>query len=190
MNAISYLEQQLTNIHAMLRAIAGDLTDEEWVARAAPGLNFLGATVWHIPRTQDLHVQTWIRGVPQVAHRERWAHWQPLQRLGTGAGISLAEADEIARSVRRAEVLEYAAAVHEETQHGLRDLNDTDLDQVPDIAGHLAPFPEYQTPGFVAEARGLFNQPIWAQLMRPCIGHVHRHLGEVEVLKEFLRRPA
>ena len=187
MNAITYLQKQLANINAIFQGIAEDLTDEEWLARPTSGQNMLGYTVWHIPRTQDLHVQTWIRGLPEVVHSDRWTHWQQLKRLGNGVGISLDEADEIARSVQRAEVMEYADAVYQEISAWLKELNEGDLDQIPDISQHLSPYPEYQTPGFVKEAGSLFDQPVWNQLMRPCIGHVHRHLGELEVVKNILR---
>jgi hypothetical protein len=190
MNAITYLQKQLANINAIFHGIADDLTDEEWIMRPAPHQNMLGYTVWHIPRTQDAHVQTWIRGIPEVAHGDRWAHWQPLRRFGNGVGISLGEADEVARSVQRAEVMEYADAVHQENLAWLKELNESELDQITNISQHLSHYLEYQTPGFIEEANSLFDQPIWSQLMRPCIGHVHRHLGEIEVVKAILRSEA
>ncbi len=187
MNAITYLQKQLANVNAIFHSIAEDLTAEEWVTRPAPGQNMIGCTVWHIPRTQDAHVQTWIRGIPEVAHGDRWTHWQQFKRLGNGVGISLDEADEIARNVQRAEVMEYADSVHQEISAWLKELGESDLDQIPNVSQHLSPYPEYQTPGFVEEAGSLFDQPIWSQLMRPCIGHVHRHLGEIEAVKNILR---
>ena len=187
MNAVAYLQKQLANINAIFHSIADDLTDQEWLARPAPGQNMMGYTVWHIPRTQDAHVQTWIRGIPEVVYGERWTHWQHLKRLGNGVGISLDEAEGIARSVQRVDVMEYADAVHKEISVWLNELNESDLDHLPNIPQHLSPFPEYQTPGFIEEAGGLFDQPIWSQLMRPCIGHIHRHLGELEIVKNILR---
>ena len=88
---------------------------------------------------------------------------------------------------KRADVLEYANTVHQEISTWLKELDEGDLDQIPNIPQHLSRYPEYQTPGFIEEASGLFDQPIWSQLMRPCIGHIHRHLGELEVVKNILR---
>ncbi len=187
MNTVMYLENQLANIHALLHAIAGDLTDQEWHARPAPGQNRLGFTVWHIPRTQDNFVQLWMRGVPEVFHQPRWALWHAFRPYGIGVGITLAEADAIAAAVRPAETFAYADAVHQEIIAWLRQLSDADLDQVAPVAAHLAAYPEYQTPGYRAETDNLRDQPRWSQLMRPCIGHVHRHLGELELAKELLR---
>jgi DinB family protein len=188
MNIITYLQRQLTNINKIFEATAGDLTDEEWVTRPAHGENTIGYTVWHIPRTQDTHVQTWIRGIPEVVRGDRWAHWQPLRHYGNGVGILLVEADEIARTVQRSDVIAYANAVHHEVLAWLGKLNESDLDEIPDIRGHLSVFSEYQTPGYIEEATDLLDQPVWSQLMRPCIGHVHRHLGELEIVKSILRK--
>jgi len=189
MNVISYLQKQFANINGVYHSFVGDLTEQEWLTRPAAGQNMLGFTVWHIPRTQDTHVQTWIRGLPEVVYGDRWAHWRTLKPLGNGVGVSLQEADEIARTVRRDDVLEYADAVNQEIARWLGQIKESDLDQVVDIPQRLAAFPEYQTPGFVAEVQNLFDQPAWNQLMRPCIGHVHRHLGELEIVKAILRTP-
>ena len=188
MNAITYLQKQLANINAVFHYIADDLTEEEWGSRPALGQNTIGYTVWHIPRTQDTHVQTWIRGIPEVVHSDRWAHWRQLKQRGNGVGISLAEADDVARIVQRADVMKYADEVHQEISTWLKELDESDLDILPNISQHLSAYPEYQTPGYVEEASSLFDQPIWSQLMRPCIGHIHRHLGELEIVKDIMRK--
>jgi hypothetical protein len=57
MNAPSYLQKQLANLNTVFHSITKDITDEEWVMRAAPGQNMLGYTIWHTPRSQDSFVQ-------------------------------------------------------------------------------------------------------------------------------------
>jgi hypothetical protein len=143
MNTITYLQKQLANIDTIFHSIADDLTDEEWVSRPALGQNMIGYTAWHIPRTQDLHVQTWIRGVPEVVHGDRWTLWRRLKQHGNGVGISLAEADEIAYGVQRADVIEYANVVNQETLTWLNELNESDLDKLPNFRQHLSAYPEY-----------------------------------------------
>ena len=187
MNAPSYLQKQLANLNAVFHGITEDLTDEEWVTRPAPGQNMIGYTVWHMPRTQDTFVQTWIRGIPEVAHNERWAHWRELKRLGIGVGISLDEADEIARSVKRTDVFEYADAVHQDISAWLEGIDEGELDQVNNTQQRLSSYPEYQRPEFVEEVSNLIDQPAWTLLMRPCIGHIHRHLGGLDIVKTILR---
>lgn len=187
MNTIAYLENQLANIHAIFHDLVQDISEQEWLERPAPGQNRLGFNIWHIPRTQDNFVQLWIRGEAEIFHQPPWAHWQTLRPAGIGVGITLAEADAVATQVQRDETLAYADAVHEATLAWLRQSHDDDLDQVPNAVAHLAPYPEYQTPGYHVEIGSLIGQPVWSLLMRPCIGHVHRHLGELELSKALLR---
>lgn len=186
MRSTTLLERIMSNVHGMLHYVADDLTEEEWQTRIAPGQNMPGFIVWHSPRVQDNTIQTWIRGLPELAHSERWAHWEQFKHLGSGTGITLAEADQIADWAQKADALTYVDEVHQETLSWLQDLNDEDLDQIPPARENLAPYPEYQTPGFHEETDGLLDQPIWSLLMRPCIGHVYRHIGELMAVKEVI----
>jgi hypothetical protein len=99
----------------------------------------------------------------------------------------LGEADEIARSVKRADVFEYADAVHQEIFAWLEKLDEGELNKVNDTHQRLSSYPEYQTHGFLEDVRNLIDQPAWTILMRPCIGHIHRHLGELDIVKTILR---
>ena len=188
MNLITYLQKQFANLNGVLHGIAGDLTPEEWSARPGPGQNTLGYCVWHIPRTQDNFLQTWIRGEPEIFHSERWANWHPLRPLGVGIGITLAESDEISRKVNLDDTLRYADEVHQTILAWLSQVSEEQLDQVTEARTRLTGFPEYQTPGYLAEVNDLLPLPAWGLLIRPCMGHVHRHLGEIEITKDVLRK--
>jgi hypothetical protein len=187
MRSTTLLEKILSNVHVMLHYATDDLTEEEWQTRIAPGQNMLGFIVWHSPRVQDNTIQTWIRGIPELVHSERWSHWEQFKHLGSGTGITLAEADQIANGVHKADVLAYADEAHQVAIAWLRELREEDLDRIPDAREYLSPYSEYQTPGFHEETDGLLDQPIWSLLMRPCIGHVHRHVGELLTIKDILR---
>lgn len=188
MNAITYLQQQLAGVNAVFHSVADDLTEEEWASRPAPGQNIFGYSVWHIPRAQDSTVQTWIRGIPEVIHGDRWADWRRLQRYGNGGGVSLAEADDIAQSIQRADVVEYADKVHQEISRWLAELDESNLDMLPDYSQHLSAYPEYHTPGYLELVRDTFDKPIWYKLRGPCIGHSYRHLGGLEIVKDIMRK--
>jgi hypothetical protein len=188
MDTVTYLQQQFSNLNELLHSIAGDLTGEELLSRPAPGQNTIGYTIWHMPRTQDNLLQTWIRGQAEIAHRDRWAHWRPLRPLGIGVGITLEEADEIARTVQLDDALDYADEVHATILAWLAEINEEELDRIPDAKERLAAFPEYQTHGYLAQVDDLFDSPVWGLLMKPCMGHIHRHLGELEIVKDILRK--
>jgi hypothetical protein len=187
MKATGLLQQQFSNINTIFHSVVEDLIDQEWVSRPAPSHNRVAYIAWHLPRVQDSHIHTWIRGIPELFHSDRWSQWHHLKRFGNGVGITLEEADEVALSVLHADVLAYADAVYHESSAWLHNLSDADLDRIPDYRLHLSAYPEYQTPGFYEEISSLLDQPIWSQLMRPCIGHIHRHLGELELVKALIR---
>ena len=187
MNSITLLENILTNIHNTLHSVVDDLTEQEWKARSAPDQNMIGFTVWHLPRIQDNIIQTWIRGIPEVVDDERWADWHQFKPLGSGVGITSEEADVIAFSVQKVDVLVYADAVQQEILTWLLELSDDDLDRIPNSKENLSSHPEYQTPGYHKEADGLLGQPVWVMLMLPCMTHIHQHLGEIMLAKEILR---
>ena len=184
----AYLQKQFGNFNGVLHSIVGDLTEAEWLARPAPGQNTLGYTVWHIPRTQDNFLQTWIRGQAEIFHSDRWAHWQHLRPLGVGIGITLEQADQIARSVHCEDVLAYADEVHQTMMNWLAQVREEELDPATDARERLKAFPEYQTPGYLEEIDNLLDLPVWGLLIRPCMGHAHRHLCEVDITKDVLRK--
>ncbi len=187
MKATALLAKQVTGVNTLLHQAANDLRQREWTSRSLHGENMPGFILWHIPRLQDHFVQVWIRDIPEVIQDECWACWDQLQPLGAGLGISLEEADRIARCVQPAEVLAYADVVLREILNWLATLTDDDLEYIPDARKHLAPYPEYQTAGHHAETGDLLDLPIWRLLSGPCIGHVRGHLGELALLKAQLR---
>lgn len=190
MRAIDLVIRQLDGVHGLYHEIADDLTDREWTARVFPGSSRLGFTLWHLPRTQDWAVQTLLRGAPEVIADARWQGRGPLQTPGMGAGFTPEEADELAHGLDRADVLDYADAVHQSCAAWLRTLTDDDLDTITDMPGRQTAYPEYQRPEFLAEVQHLIAVPTWRILLGPCIGHVRSHLGELEVIKQALRTSA
>ena len=188
MHAITLIQAQLNGAHQLFHSCADDFSETEWTARALPGTNLLAFTFWHMARTRDWAVQTVIRGVPEVIAGEHWAGWSKLAHAGMGAGITLEQADEVGHLISRADVLAYADIVHSVIQSWLSTLSDDDLDTIPDMEAHLSAYPAYQRPGFRAEIADLLGQPIWRLLSGPCNGHMREHIGELDVLKQILRR--
>lgn len=187
MRAIQLLQRQLAGTNGLFHEIADDLTIAEWNARPVAGVNVLGFTLWHLPRTQDWAAQTVVRGVPEVIADSRWAGRGALATRGIGVGLTLAEADALARDVTPADVMAYADAIHDTLQAWLDTLSDDDLDVTPAFEEHQAALPEYQTHAFRSQTGDLAGKPLWRILTGPCIGHVRGHLGELGTLKQALR---
>ena len=191
------LRQQLHTVNLRFHHSAAGLTREELVARPLPGVNPIGFILWHMARSQDWGVNTAVRGKPEVIMRDPWRATS-LAHPGMGTGFDADEAAEVAGVFEIAEVLAYADAVHADSVSWLDSITEADLDAIPDVTAHDAPFAEYQTPGFraemgsgpehddaVADKGGL---PVWIFLTSVSITHLHRHLGEVDMLRNLLRR--
>ena len=191
------LVQQLDTVRTRLHHSAGDLTPDELTRRVLPGVNPLGFIVWHMARSQDWGVNTAIRNVPELITRSPWRD-SKVAIAGIGTGFDAAEADDVARRVDLASLLAYAAAVHADSVAWLQTQDESMLDVIPDVAAHDAPHPAYQTPGFRAEMdsgpehddavgrKG--GQPAWLFLTSVSITHLHRHLGEVDLVRDLIRR--
>ena len=197
MNAIEMLIQQLDTVHIRFHHSATDLTPEELIARPVTGPNAIGFILWHMVRSQDWAVNTAIRNEPEVITRDHWRHTS-LAVPGIGTGFTSEQAQQIAGSVERAILLAYADAVHGDITTWLRTQEEEMLDQIPDAEAHDAPYPEYQTAGFRAEMGSgpehddavgrTGGLPAWVYLTSVAVTHLHRHLGEVDLLKDLLRR--
>jgi len=197
MNAIQMLHQQLDTVHIRLHHSAGDLTSHEVTRRVLPGVNPVGFIVWHMARSQDWAINTAIRNVPEVITRVPWRD-AAVAIPGIGTGFAPAEAEAVARRVDLRGLLAYADAVHADCLEWLHTQDEAMLDLIPDVAAHDAPHPEYQTPGFRAEMdsgpehddavghKG--GQPAWLFLTSVSITHLHRHLGEVDLVRDLMRR--
>ena len=192
------LRQQLHTVNLRLHHSAGDLTPEEMAAAPLPGANPIGFILWHMARSQDWAVNTAVRGEPEVIRSPRWSS-TTLAHPGMGTGYDAGEAALVARTVALTELLDYADDVHRAATDWLSGIDEAYLDTIPDVAAHDAPHPEYQTVGFRAEMDGgpehddatekKGGLPVWIFLTSVAVTHLHRHLGEVDLLKDLLRRP-
>jgi len=193
------LRQQLHTVNLRLHHSAEGLTPKELVAQPLPGVNPIGFILWHMARSQDWAVNTAVRGTPELVKREPWRS-TAIAYPGIGTGFDLEEAAGAAPRFELDELIAYADAVHAETIEWLDSITEADLDAIPDVTAHDAPYPEYQTAGFRAEmdsgpehddaVSDKGGLPVWIFLTSVSITHLHRHLGEVDLLKDLLRQKA
>ncbi len=196
-NAIGMLAQQLETVNLRIHHSAHDLTREELVARPLPGVNPIAFLLWHMARSQDWAVNTAILDRPEVIMRQPWTA-SPLAVPGIGTGFELDEAAGSAMRFQLPDLLEYADAVHRDALEWLRTVDEQILEVIPDVAAHDARHAEYQTHGFRAEMDGgpehddavgrSGGLPVWIFLTSVSITHLHRHLGELDLVKDLLRR--
>ncbi|TMD84707.1 MAG: DinB family protein [Chloroflexi bacterium] len=180
------LAMQLAGSFNMLRERLDMLSEQEWTARAIPGTNLPGFTLWHALRTIDWGVHCAIQGVPEVADRPEWRNLHASEFV-YGAGITSQEADKVAHLVSRDQVRDYLGAVQPAALDWLKQQSDGDLDRVPDFEAHQRVKPRYLTPPVWAEVSDFVGKPTWQILARPCISHIRVHAGEVDIQRQASR---
>jgi hypothetical protein len=155
--------------------------------RVLPHTNLLAFDLWHVARAQDWALQTLVRGVPEVIDDPRWQGRGRLVTHGIGVGLSEAQADELARSLVLADILEYADTVHQALLAWLGTISDDELTRVPDIPTQLQRYPVYLEQAMREEVPWMFQHPqVWRCLM-PALGHARDHLAEMDLLKQQRR---
>jgi hypothetical protein len=190
MRATALLAEQFGSVNQIAHNVAVDLTSLELVTRILPRTNLLAFDLWHIARTQDWALQTLVRGVPELIDEPRWQRRGGLATHGVGVGYSEAQADQLARSLALADLLEYVDAAHVAILTWLRSIPEDELEREPDVPTHLQRYPVYLEPAMRAEVPWMFQRPPVRRCLAPALGHVRDHLAEMDLLKRQLRARA
>jgi hypothetical protein len=173
-------------VTATLHDLARKLGDCPLDQPVVPGTSPLGLTLWHVPRTQDWLVSTSIRGVPEVAEEFRDGLPDP-DVYGFGVGLTDEQSREAAAQVQVPALLAYADAVAASVDAWLSTLCDRDLDEVPPFLENQSARAPYTSQGSLDEVAGLAGQPVGVLLMRPAMGHLFWHLGELDLLLQLAK---
>jgi hypothetical protein len=187
MRATELLTLQFNTVHTILHDIADNLTAEELTTRALPNTNLLAFDLWHVARAQDWALQTMVRGVPELIDEPRWQGRGALVTHGIGVGLSEAEADDLARTLALADILDYADATHAAIIAWLGAQSDEALTERPDVPAHLARYPVYLGDAMREEVPWMYQQPPVWRCLKPANAHVRDHLAEMDLLKRQAR---
>jgi len=119
-------------IQETLRRALDGLTAEQLTARVGPEANTIAWLAWHLVRVQDDHVAE-VADREQVWTADGWARRFDLPFGDDATGYGFGPDDVAAVRVDSPQLLlDYAAAVHEQTQEFLSGLSDDDLDRIVD----------------------------------------------------------
>ncbi|HKR99105.1 MAG TPA: hypothetical protein VJU79_06275 [Candidatus Dormibacteraeota bacterium] len=157
-----------------------------WTRRGFAGASLPGFIVWHCARIIDWGVNTVVRDVPELAAQPEWRE-RVHYAMGHGAGLTEAQADELAAAVQPQDVIDYAAALREEIRGWLSETTAAELDAVPDLRARNQDHPLYRTPEAWEEIKWLEGIPAWHFLTRPTISHIRVHSGELDTLLQLFR---
>lgn len=190
MRATDLLARQFASVNQILHDLASDLTPVELTTRVLPHTNLLAFDLWHIARTQDWALQTLVRGQPELIDEPRWQGRGRLVMHGIGVGLREEQADELARGLVLADVLEYADAVHQAILAWLHSIPDEELTREPDVPAQLERYPVYLEPAMREEVPWMFQRPQVWRCLSPALLHTRDHLVVMALLKRQRRAAA
>jgi hypothetical protein len=179
-------ETQMVSVRDILRSLLAGVTEQQWRAAPAPGLNPVGFTAWHVPSIQDWAINTWMQNIPPVRSRPEWAD-RGLMETFVPIGMGLEGAHHIARATSPADVLAYADAVLDEGRRFLATFTPQRFDALPPNREHLEDERYTSVAGYMSDVAGMFDQPCWRVFAGACTAHCRGHLGELELALAILR---
>ncbi len=105
---------------------------EQLKVRPTPASNSIVWLMWHLARVEDMLINKFIRGEPQLIESKEWADRLGMsdQRIGTGSTDE--EVEGFSSAADPAEVDAYWEAVSKNTRAWLKTISPADLDLVPD----------------------------------------------------------
>jgi hypothetical protein len=106
------------------RALGG-LSDDQMRVRPREDLNSLAWILWHIARAEDIFVNAFIGGRPQVWD-DAWGKRLGVARRDFGIGMTTAEVSELTRAIDLAAAREYRDAVGRRTREIIGGFKDND----------------------------------------------------------------
>lgn len=116
------------------RGVVGDLrtglTDDQWRRRPHPGVNPIAWLVWHTARVEDVGVNAFIAGRPQVLHAGGWLERTKTARRDVGTGMTDAEVDELGATLDLDGLRGYWDAVGRATLEVVESLRGQAIDDV------------------------------------------------------------
>src|SRR5688572_26367509 len=128
-----FLDQHAFLGHIVSNFVLGELENDD-LRLAPPHQNALSFLLWHGARWEDVLVNTWIAGRPQVLDESQWLASLALDSRHVGTALTHSEASELAQHVDLHALRAYAAAVSERTVDVIGSLPDVELEDVVDDA--------------------------------------------------------
>lgn len=186
MDATVLLAGQVRRIGAIGRDLATEIDVPTSRTRAAPGVNLIGFTLWHLARTVDWAINTMVRGVDETAFDFPFEGPADARVSQIGFGLTLEEADAIAEATTPAQVAEYLEIVVAGAAAWLQ--TEPDLAAIPDVVAQQPDFPGYRTDVYLEEVRSYAEaRASTVQIVAgPATAHIRGHAGEIDILRQII----
>jgi hypothetical protein len=109
--------------------VLAGLDDTQLRRRPADGQNSLAWLLWHAARWEDVMVNTWICGQPQVFDREGWHDKLAAGTRHVGTAMTSEQVGQLSEQVDLTALGEYRAAIAIATPAAVTGLEDAALDE-------------------------------------------------------------
>ena len=170
--------------------ILRDLTDEHLRVCPHPGLNSLAWLFWHMTRAEDVGINLVIAQRPQVLDEDGWATRLNLSLRDVATGMTDQEVEEFSQRVNVVSLLAYRAAVGQQTQAIVRDLQPEVLDEKIESeiiqrirdAGAFGSNAEWVPQRWLGKPKGF-------TLMHTVLAYTYFHIGQCENIRGLLGFP-
>lgn len=125
-----FIQTALDQEQALLLEAVQDLTPAELAWPPGPAANPIGWMLWHTLRVEDMWIQFFIQGQPELWEREGWHEKFGLPTRDNGFGHT---PEQVANfpALDLAELLRYGAAIRAATLEYLQGLTPEDFDRIP-----------------------------------------------------------
>ena len=160
-----FIESALEVEQGLLVEAVQDLTPEELAWQPGPDANPVGWMLWHTIRVEDMWIQFFIQGQPEMWERDGWHEKFGLPTRDNGFGHT---PEQVANfpALDLQELLRYGEAVRSGTLEYLRGLSPEDYEVVP---------------------RERRSELTVGKVLRQLLAEFYQHQGQIAYLKGLKR---
>lgn len=161
--------------------------DEEMRKQPGEGLNSLAWLLWHMARSEDMAVNLFVAGRPQVLQEEGWAERLGIDRIDMAAGMSDDEVSDFTERVNLDALREYRTAVGNRSREVVLSMKPAELDEVIDHSLVRAAFADGTISENAAWLDGFMKDKTKAFVLgHTMTAHNFMHIGEAFCLRSML----
>lgn len=184
MDVIPYIKGQHKGIRFFYEtAVRNVLSAEQMKERPGGVGNSIAWLIWHVARTEDMIVNSIIRGRPQILIEESWDQKLGIDATHIGTGLGDEEVAEFTAKLDPVAADDYWRTVAESTYEWLRTLEASDLDVIPDFETALSTIPPVLASGDSQGAVEFWKGRSVAFLLGGVVlNHSYIHVGEMQAI--------
>jgi hypothetical protein len=186
MDVRSWIAGEYLLTDAMIGGLKAQI--DRWTMRP-PGMNSIAYSLWHIARAQDVLINGVIREREQL-YITGWDEKVGLATTEVGLDFTSDEVDALGRAIDVEALYGYWRAVRDEIARWVSDLDDDELERVPDIDARIAAVRRFLRPeGQSLHVADIFRgRPVSFYLQWETLFHANLHTGEMFEIRSALAR--